>query len=54
MITIDKKVTISNKKNGGYYYINPDNTAVFACIDNSYKNGKESITQPFVVESEQT
>ena len=40
------------EKNGGYYYINPDNTAVFACIDNSYKKGKEAITQPFVVESE--
>lgn len=40
------------EKNGGYYYINSDNTAVFACIDNAYKKGKEPITQPFVVENE--
>lgn len=40
------------EKNGGYYYIKSDNTAVFAWSDYTYSNGDEPITEPFVIESE--
>lgn len=40
------------EKNGGYYYIKSDNTAVFAWSVYSASDSSEPVEEPFVVESE--
>lgn len=40
------------KRNDGYYYIKPDNTAVFAWSDYTASDSIEPIAEPFIIENE--
>ncbi len=40
------------KRNDGYYYIKPDNTAVFAWSDYTASDSIEPIAKPFIIENE--